>query len=171
MAEKNPQSAAEDVPYLVPRTWAELMENERVKRGMGNNEFARYLSVGDKTISSSRFAQWLKGEKPQVDLVIHVAVRLGIPGTLALELAGYGDVAEFIAHVAGRTGPRAAALEPLIAQVGEITKGLPEDDQKALRQDMLDKAADWFVAAEVEVSRLRSKKDEGGVTEEDRGAI
>jgi hypothetical protein len=160
MAEKHPQDPAEDVPYLVPQNWAELMENQRVLRSMGSNEFARYLD--HPKITSPRMTRWRSGEDAaSPDLAIHVAVKLGIPATLALELAGHHEVAEYIAKVAGRTGPRAAALEPLVAQVKAITSGLPPDRAEALQQDLLDKASDWFVAAEVEASQLRKHDDDG----------
>jgi transcriptional regulator with XRE-family HTH domain len=169
MAENKPQRPAEDVPYLVPQTWAELMENQRVKHGMRNNEFARFLTVGDKKITSSRYSRWLAGETPSPDLVIHVCVRLGLPATLGLALTGQADLANYIIQVAGRKGPRAAALEPLLAQIEEITEDQPEENVRQAKQNLLEAATDWFVAAEAQASAFR-KRGDGDSDTDDRGA-
>lgn len=145
-----PTSAAET------RTrWAAFVRAQLEQRSLTQVEFARLIdrpTNADKTVVN----RWL-GEKalPTAEIAVRVARVLDLPATQVLREAGQADVADYIEDVAGSTGTGATALEPLLAQIRQITDGLTGEQRAVLEKELLDQVGNLYLLAEKKAEMLR----------------
>jgi transcriptional regulator with XRE-family HTH domain len=138
--------------------WAALINQELDKRSIGPAELAKLLDR--HTLTPRVVTAWTEakaGASP--DDAIRVAQALGLPATRVLRHAGHDTLADYIDEVAGADATDSAALEPLIARVRDITRGLTEQQRRTLEEDLLRQVGDWYLLAEAKAAQLRNDTD------------
>jgi transcriptional regulator with XRE-family HTH domain len=164
MAAQAPTPKAQPNPQR--ERWSKFFSSALQKSGMSAAEFVR--RADHPGITPALVSQWQKAKSGiSAELAIRTARVLGLPATQVLREGGQGDVAAYIDDVAGATGTSAAALEPLIARVRQITSGLTDEQRAALTQELLDQIGNLYLLTEKKADMLRSPGDKGDA---DRGA-
>lgn len=157
MAAPAPMPKAQSNPQR--ERWAAFFSATLQRSGMSAAEFVR--QANHPGITPSLVSQW-QGARSGIaaELAFRVARVFDLPATQVLREAGLDVAADYIEDVAGSAGSGAAALEPVIARVRQITDGLTPEQRAALTQEFLDQIGNLFLLTEKKAEILR--EDDAG---------
>lgn len=135
---------------VAPTSWAAFIEEQRLRKKMAPNEFARFLDAGaPKAITSDVMTRWRQGRYGAVpELVYHVAERLGVPVPVALRAAGHHVIADDLERLIDPV-----RLGPLVAAVQLATNDLSDEELAALAAQLRDDPTSWPALKEIKARR------------------
>lgn len=152
MAAQAPTPKAQPNPQR--ERWSKFFSAALQRSGMSAAEFVR--RADHPSITPGLVSQWQNAKSGiAAELAIRTARVFDLPATQVLREASLDGVAAYIEDVAGATGTSAAALEPLIARVRQITDGLNEEQRAALTQELLDQIGNLYLLTEKKAEMLR----------------